>query len=202
MHSYASSVTATISGHILLQRSEIRAFSRTWGCSLSVPFFWRYSYPKARSGITGFLAEISVVSSCRTLWWQQCHRYPDRFQCIRHFLLLIRSLIFFSFWSFSIKVLSFVLFLFHLLYICCFDGIWSSGWNEPWEGLLVVTDLSTSWAEAILRVKGRLEIQTNIVMLWSLMWLVAETVMWLAVRMVSSDWWIMIRFVSEVRSRL
>jgi len=32
------------------------------------------------------------------------------------------------------------------------DGIWSSGWNEFWEGLLVVTDVSTSWAEVIFRV--------------------------------------------------
>ena len=170
---------------------------------LYVPFFSRYSYSKARSGISGFLAEISDVSSCRTLWWHPCHRYPNRFQCIRHFGLLIWSLIFFNLWSFSIKLLSFVvLFLLHLLYICFLDGIWSSGWKESWEGLLVVTDFSTSWAEAIFRVKWRLEIQTNVVMLWSLLWLVAETVMWLAVRMVRSDWWITIRLVNEVRSGL
>ena len=155
------------------------------------------------AGISGFLAEISDVSSCRTLWWNRCHRYPKRFQCIRHFLLLIRSLIFFNLWSFLIEVLSFaVLFLLHLLYICFLDGIWSSGWKESWEGLLVVSYFSTSWAEAIFRVKWRLEIQTNVVMLWSLLWLVAETVMWLAVRMVSGDWCITIRFVSEVRSGL
>ena len=32
------------------------------------------------------------------------------------------------------------------------NGIWSSGWNESWKGLLVVTDVSTSWAEIILRL--------------------------------------------------
>ena len=33
------------------------------------------------------------------------------------------------------------------------DGIWSSWWNESWERLMVVTDVSTSWAEVIFPVK-------------------------------------------------
>ena len=36
---------------------------------------------------------------------------------------------------------------------------WSSGWLEPWEGLLFVTDVSITCAEAIFRVK------------WSITWL-------------------------------
>ena len=38
----------------------------------------------------------------------------------------------------------------------CLDGIWWSGWNESCEGLLVVTDVSTSWAESIFRMKWRM----------------------------------------------
>ena len=49
---------------------------------------------------------------------------------------------------------------------------WSSGWNESREGLLVVTDVSTSRAEAIFRVKWRLEIQTNVVKRLSALWLI------------------------------
>ena len=45
------------------------------------------------------------------------------------------------------------------------DGIWLSGWKESWEGLLAVTDISTSWAEVVFNVKGWLEIQTKVVML-------------------------------------
>jgi len=31
------------------------------------------------------------------------------------------------------------------------EGIWSCGWRESWEGLLVVTDVSTSWAALVFR---------------------------------------------------
>lgn len=31
-----------------------------------------------------------------------------------------------------------------------FDGICSCGWKESWDGLLVVTGVSTSWAEVIM----------------------------------------------------
>ena len=39
------------------------------------------------------------------------------------------------------------------------DGVWSFGLKESWEGLLVLTDVSTSRAEVIFRVKWQLEIQ-------------------------------------------
>ena len=113
---------------------------------LYVPFFSRYSYPKARSGISGFLAEISDVSSCRTLWSHQCHRYPNRFQCIRQFLLLIRSLIFFNLWPFSIKLLSFVLLFFASFIIYLFPR-----WNliVQVKGVLRRT-VSSDWLLNIL----------------------------------------------------
>ena len=34
------------------------------------------------------------------------------------------------------------------------DRIWSFVWKEYWEGLLVGTDVSTSWAEVIVRVEN------------------------------------------------
>ena len=34
----------------------------------------------------------------------------------------------------------------------------SSGWKESWGELFVVTDVSTSWAEVIFRIKWQLEI--------------------------------------------
>ena len=81
-------------------------------------------------------------------------------------------------------------------------GIDRPGERSPaWEGLFVVTNVSTSWAEVLLRVKWSFEIQTNVVMLWSVLWFVVGIVMWLEVRMESSDWCISIRFVSEGRSR-
>lgn len=129
-------------------------FRAPGGGNLSVPFFSLYSYPKARSGISGFLAAISDVSSCRTLWRHQCHRYPNRSQCFRPYLLLIRSLNFFfdpfqsgTFFSCSF----FASFIIYLLprwnLIVRVKGV------QAWEGLLVVSDFSTSWAEAIFRVK-------------------------------------------------
>ena len=54
--------------------------------------------------------------------------------------------------------------------------------SESWEGLLAMTDVSTSWAEDIFRVKWQLEIQTNAVLLWSAWWLVVGRVMWLIKR--------------------
>ena len=54
------------------------------------------------------------------------------------------------------------------------DRIWSSQWKESQRGLLVVTDIWTSWAEVIFRVKWRLEIQTNVVILWSALLLVVK----------------------------
>ena len=32
--------------------------------------------------------------------------------------------------------------------------VWSSGWGKLWKELLLVTDVSTTWAEVIFRVKG------------------------------------------------
>ena len=61
----------------------------------------------------------------RTLWWHQCHRYPNRFQRIRHFRLLIWSLIFFNLWSFSIKVLSFIDLYFFALFIIYLFPRWN-----------------------------------------------------------------------------
>ena len=31
--------------------------------------------------------------------------------------------------------------------------VWSSGWGKFWKELLLVTDVSTTWAEVIFRVK-------------------------------------------------
>ena len=45
------------------------------------------------------------------------------------------------------------------------DWIWSYGWKESFEGVLVVTRVSTSWAEVISRIKWRLGTQTNAVIL-------------------------------------
>lgn len=56
-------------------------------------------------------------------------------------------------------------------------------------------------AEVISRVKWRLEIHMNVVMLWSGSWVVRR-VMWLVMRMVCGDWCISIWFVSEGHSRL
>ena len=74
----------------------------------------------------------------------------------------------------------------------------------PWWNLIVlvivsleVTDISTTWGKVIFRVKWRVKIQTNVVMLWSVLWLVVGKVMWLVVRIVSGDWCITIRFESE-----
>ena len=78
---------------------------------------------------------------------------------------------------------------------------WSSGWKRAWEGLLMLTDVSASWAEVLVRVKWSFEIQTNVVMPWSVLWFVVGRVMWCEMKMVSSDWRISIRFVSEGRSR-
>ena len=63
------------------------------------------------------------------------------------------------------------------------------------------TEASTSWVEVIFRVKWQLEIQTNLVMLWSLLWLVVGRVMWLVVRMVSGNHCISIWVVSEGHSK-
>lgn len=53
--------------------------------------------------------------------------------------------------------------------------MWLSGWMEPW-GLSMVTDVSTSQVEVVLKVKWRLEIQINVVMLWSALLLVVRMV--------------------------
>lgn len=42
-----------------------------------------------------------------------------------------------------------------------FTGIWSSGWKEYWERPLVVTRVSTSWAEVIFRLKWRAKFERN-----------------------------------------
>ena len=34
------------------------------------------------------------------------------------------------------------------------DELWKSGWKESWEGLLVMSYVSTSWAEVIVSVQG------------------------------------------------
>ena len=67
----------------------------------------------------------------------------------------------------------------------------SSRWNESWEEMLVMTDISTSWAwaEVIIRVKWRLEIQTNVVMLWSALLLVVARI----INMIGTkdgEWWL------------
>ena len=70
-------------------------------------------------------------------------------------------------------------------------------WKESWEGLLVVTHVSTSWVEVVFRVKWQLEIQTSVVLLWSVFWLVVEREIRLEGRMVRADWFISIGLVSE-----
>lgn len=70
-----------------------------------------------------------------------------------------------------------------------FDAMRSFRWKEPWEGPLVVAKVSTSWAEVILRVKWRIEIQKTVVMLGSVLWLVLGRVMWLVERMEWSAFW-------------
>ena len=137
----------------------------------------------------------------RTLWWHQCHRYPNRFQCIRHFLLLIRSLIFFNLWPFSIEVLSFV-----VLFFVSFIMYLLPRWNliVRVKGVL----RRTVGSELLLNILSRSHLQSQVTVGNSnecsdaLVSTVIETVMWLAVRMVRSDWWITIRLVSEVRSGL
>ena len=62
-----------------------------------------------------------------------------------------------------------------------------SRWN-----LVVWVKVVNDWhfdnlSEVIFRVKWRLEIQTNIVISFSVLWLVVDKVMWLVVRIVSSD---------------
>ena len=75
-------------------------------------------------------------------------------------------------------------------------GSWSSGWKESLEGLLVVTTsfhvdcdniVSTCRAEVILRVTWRLEVQTKVVKVESVLWLVVGGVMWLVVRIENGD---------------
>ena len=116
-------------------------------------------------------------------------RYPNRFQCFRYFLSL----------------------LFFLLHFCIFYLF--PRWNlmvrvkAVLRRLLLVTDVSTSWADVIFKVKWEFEIQTNaVMMLWFVsglvLWLVVGRVMWLAVTMVSGDWCISIQFVSKGRSSL
>lgn len=70
-----------------------------------------------------------------------------------------------------------------------FDRTRSSGWKQSSEGLLVVTEVSTSWwAKVTFRGKRRLEIQMNLIMLWTV--LVAGRIIWLVLRMLSDDWWL------------
>ena len=112
------------------------------------------------------------------------HRYPNSFQCFRYF----HSLLFF---------------LLHFFIVYLFPG-WNLmvGVKRVLKRLLLMTDVSTSWADVVFKVKWQFEIQTNEVMLWSVLWLVVGKVMWLVVRVVSGDWCISIRFVSEGRRRL
>ena len=91
------------------------------------------------------------------------------------------------------------------------DRIWSSGWNQTWEGQFVVRYWLTfqhPGRKTSSDSRFKLEIQTNVVMLWaalwlvvgramwlvvmlwSALWLVVGRAMWLVVRVLSGDWWI------------
>ena len=93
--------------------------------------------------------------------------------------------------------------------------VWSSGWTWSWIGLLLltVTDVSTTCAVVIFRVKVSCITSVDGIILWLLIWLVNYFAMLLVVcqfkpwcywlwRLVISNWCVSIRLLSQLNSRL
>ena len=77
--------------------------------------------------------------------------------------------------------------------ICWFNYKGSTFYSVILRPSLTTAQYSTNWATGT-----RLNtIQMNVMMLWSAWWLVVRRIMWLVVRMVRGDWYILVWFLSE-----
>ena len=114
--------------------------------------FWRRHYRCPRTCLIK-LPIWSYFKACWTKRWHPVHVLPHKKKMLFRIIPFDGTASLPAIWVVHRGSPWIVLFTTFSLHLLLSSMEFKFGWTEPWEGLLVLTDVSTSWAKVIFRVK-------------------------------------------------